>query len=509
MQTIALRVRATFTPPDLYFSGTAAEIEEALQIGALIQQSVTTTRAREDVQRMAAEKTAEIERIRTTYQDRIQRIEVELARVRADGEALQESLSERVALAKRSERTQCVKEAEEAAQKAQANYILLQARYEALESRRRTLEEQRAQDIAEATARTEQLMQRVVTAKEDQLLKMEAAFTRIQEAVAKQTEEVARLGSTMGKRTANVKTKGNDFEAAFGEKLRRHYGLCTGFGIRATGTAGHEADFATDIEGHTVLWELKAYGSAVPKVEVDKFYRDVRENPQASVGVMISKTTDITSIRGGGVGGGLHVEFEGDRMVVFLHRFEEFAGEEESRLFATLLALFRIWWEYHREEDVFDRMEILREVERAMEELGKRRTEWRRHKAHLEEITRWTTDLLSDSEERLDRVLKRVKKNPVADSTSHPIPVGIFREEEGEREKGWIQSILRVCEAKEGMIQIREMVDLLLPQHKLSADTIRGNVMAVLLDSAVTKKGIVKYVKGLVKRVEPCMIRQP
>jgi hypothetical protein len=154
-------------------------------------------------------------------------------------------------------------------------------------------------------------------------------------------------------------------------------------------------------------------------------------------------------------------------------------------------------------------MEILREVERAMEELGKRRTEWRRHKAHLEEITRWTTDLLSDSEERLDRVLKRVKKNPVTDSTSHPIPVGIFREEEGEREKGWIQSILRVCEAKEGMIQIREMVDLLLPQHKLSADTIRGNVMAVLLDSAVTKKGIVKYVKGLVKRVEPCVIRQP
>jgi hypothetical protein len=401
--------------------------------------------------------------------------------------------------------------------KVEAEREVVKARCEALEARRRMLEEQRGADIAEATGRTEGLMQRVVAAKEDQLAKMEAAFVRLQEGMARQAEEIARLGATMGRRAANVKTKGNDFESAFGERLRRAYGLCSGFGLRASGLvgSGHETDFAMDIEGHVVLWELKAYDSSVPRAEVAKFLRDVKENPQASVGVMISKGTDITGIRGGGASGGgggaggLHVEFEGDRMLIYIHRFEEFCGEDDHRVFSTLLALFRVWWEYHRDALEVDRVEIIRELEKAIEELGKRRVEWRRHRAHLEEVGRWMTDLLADSEERLDRVLKRarVTHDVVVEDALVEVPAGIFREVEGEKERGWIQSILKVCSVQEGAtIQIREVVDLLGPQHKLSADTIRSNVMAVLLDSAVVKKGIVKYVRGLVKRVEACAI---
>jgi len=510
MQTLPLRVRSSYSAPDLYFSGSPAEIEEALTIGALIQQTVITSRSQEDVQRMAAEKAAEIDRIRTGYQDRIQRIEAELTRVRLECEKLNEDLSERVAAAKRSERVICTKEAEEMNRKAESDREVLRARCEALESRRRTLEEQRAQDIAEATGRTEALMQRVVAAKEDQLVRMESAFVKIQEAMGRQTEEIGKLGMTLGKRAANVKTKGNDFESAFGERLRRYYGLCSGFEMRATGLnmTGHEADFAMDIEGHTVLWELKAYGSSVPKAEVDKFLRDVKENPQASVGVMISRTTDITGVKGaGGAGGGMHVEFEGDRMLIFLHRFEEFC-EDDSRMFATLLTLFRVWWEYHRETDVFDRVEIIRDVEKAIEEMSKRRVEWRRHKAHLDELGRWAADLLADSEERLDRILKRAKTGSHGDAVVIEVPTGIFRDGDSERDRTWVQSIMSVCSAEEGAtMQIRELVDLLQPHHKLSADTIRANVMSVLLDGAVVKKGIVKYVKGLVKRVEACAIR--
>ena len=56
-------------------------------------------------------------------------------------------------------------------------------------------------------------------------------------------------------------------------------------------------------------------------------------------------------------------------------------------------------------------------------------------------------------------------------------------------------------------IEVRELVTLLQAHHKLSADTIRSNIMAILRDSAVIKKGIIKYVKGISKFVPPCQIQ--
>ena len=71
------------------------------------------------------------------------------------------------------------------------------------------------------------------------------------------------------------------------------------------------------------MWELKNYSSVVPKAEVDKFLRDLKEAPQASVGVMISRATDI---QGKSATGSLLVEFEGEKMMVYVNRFEEFCG---------------------------------------------------------------------------------------------------------------------------------------------------------------------------------------
>jgi hypothetical protein len=107
------------------------------------------------------------------------------------------------------------------------------------------------------------------------------------------------------------------------------------------------------MERHQIMWELKNYSSVVPKAEVDKFLRDLKENPQVSVGVMISRTTDIY---GKHLTGPLLVEFDGDKMMIYISQFETFCGEDEGRVFQMLTALFRIWWEYHKEENqVFDR----------------------------------------------------------------------------------------------------------------------------------------------------------
>jgi hypothetical protein len=148
-------------------------------------------------------------------------------------------------------------------------------------------------------------------------------------------------------------------------------------------------------------------------------------------------------------------------------------------------------------------MEMVRDLEKAVEEMAKRRTEWRRHRAHLEEITRWTADLLEETETRLDRLLNCATSTSSHDSLSSndsPLPEGVFRETREEKDLTWIRSIMRVCVAG-GEMEVRELVELLSATHTLSKDTIRSNVMAILQDSAVIKKGIVKFVRGISRRV--------
>ena len=55
---------------------------------------------------------------------------------------------------------------------------------------------------------------------------------------------------------------------------------------------------------------------------------------------------------------------------------------------------------------------------------------------------------------------------------------------------------MKVCSVG-GEIEVRELVERLSTYHKLSKDTIRTNVMSIVKDSAVLKKGVIKYIKGI------------
>jgi hypothetical protein len=523
---ISLTVSAGFEVPLVFMKHHDVKaIEEALYLGATIQNLVRTKRSSDEVKKVSDLKDAEIQRIQGMYQEKVTKVLEEIRTVTEERDRLQQEYMERVKEARGNERSACRLESEEAIRALEREHEVLVGKYAALEASRRVLEESRERDVAGAIKRTEEMMERVVAAKQEQLTKMESAYQRLQESITRQTDEIAKLSGTMGKRRANVSVKGADYEVQFGAALRRWYGVCRGFALRDTRLgSGHEMDFSMDVEGHVVMWELKNYSSVVPKAEVDKFLRDLKEAPQASIGVMISRSTDIQGKSGTG---GLWTEFEGEKMMVYVNRFEEFCGEDEGKVFQMLMALFRVWWNYYRDETGgWEREEVVREVEKMVEEVSKRRTEWRRHKAHLEEVGRWMGDVLEDAEYRLDRVLRRVRgggQSQVAslvgagvgadeEKTRLEVPAGIFRETKDERDMGWVQSILRVCEpasGSEGQMEVRELVELLAAHHKLSRDTLRGNVMSVLRDEAIGKKGPVKFVRGLVRRAAPCMIQMP
>lgn len=503
---IHLFVSNDFILPDVYTKGTMEEVEEALWIGANIQQSVKTKRSSDEVRKITELKDNEITRIQTMYNEKLTKLLDDIRSVTSEKDKVSAEYSQGLKEARQGERDIVTREWEEKMRILRKDHEILQGRFESLESRRRTLEESRTKDIQDATKRTEELMEKLVASKQEQLIKMEAAYHKLNETIQKQSEEIGRLSGNLNKRSANVKTKGSDYEEEFGEKLKRNYGLCRGFKIKDTRLGmGHEMDFAMEIDGQVVMWELKNYTAVVPKAESEKFLRDLKENPQAKIGVMISRSTDIY---GKNQSGHMLTEFDNDKMMIYINRFEEFCGEDENRVFQMLGSLFRIWWEYHREENnTFDRIEMIRELEKAIEDISKRRTDWRRHKAHLDELSRWTSDLLDESEGRLDRILKKARcSEEVVNDRPLVIPEGVFRDSGEEKETTWIKSVMKVCEPG-GEIEVRELVELLGTYHKLSKDTIRSNVMAIIKDNAVYKKGVVKYIKGISKFIPESLIK--
>lgn len=490
-------------------------IEEALYLGANVQSMVRSKRSSDEVKKISELKDTEIQKIQSMYQEKLTRVLEDIRVISEEKDKLQQDYMERVKEARGTERTACRIESEEAIRILQKEYDVIVAKCSALEAGKRVLEESRERDVNNAVKRTEEMMERLVASKQEQLIKMESAYQRLQESISRQSDEIARLSGTIGKRGANVKTKGSDYEEQFGEKLRRWFGICRGFSLKDTRLgSGHEMDFSMEVEGHIVMWELKNYSSVVPKAEVDKFLRDLKENSNATIGIMISRSTDI---HGKASTGGLWTEFEGEKMMIYLNRFEEFCGDEEGRVFQMLMSLFRVWWNYYREENAgWEREEVVREVEKMVEELSRRRTEWRRHKTHLEELTRWMSDMLEDSEYRLDLILRRTKTASASQESEDEksasmcidIPWAVFRETKEDRDLGWIRSIMRVSSFSEGdQMEVRELVDRLAPLHKLSRDTLRANVMSVLRDDAIGKKGVVKFVKGLIRKIEPCSIQ--
>jgi hypothetical protein len=503
---VTLQVRHDFVLPEVYQKGNWEEVEEALWIGSLVQQSIRTRRSNEEIRSLTEIKDKEIEHIQSSYQDQLTKLLDDIRALRQEKDRLQMQYADGLKEARILERDVVTRESEEKLRLLRKEQEILQSRLEAVEVRRRVVEEAREKDVQEAVKRTEQMMEKIIGSKQEQLSKMEVSYQRLHDVIQRQSEEITKLTSVVGKRGANVKTKGSDYEEEFGEKLRRHFGLCRGFSLKDTRLgSGHEMDFSMEMDGQIVMWELKNYGATVPKAEVDKFLRDLKENPQAKIGVMISRSTDIYGKSPYGL---MHTEFDQDKMMIYLSRFEEFCGEDEHRVFQMLTSLFRVWWQYHHEEtNTFDRADIVRELEKAMEDVSKRRTEWRRHKAHLDELGRWTTDLLDESEGRLDRLLKKAR-NTEEPNVNGPlvIPEGVFRDSGEEKEMTWMRSIMKVC-SPGGEMEVRELVELLSLQHKLSKDTIRSNVMSIVRDSAVLKKGVVKYIRGISKFVPPCEIR--
>jgi hypothetical protein len=481
-----------------YDTATPSQRLEALQLGAHVFQVLQGMKASEEVQAAQAAAAAETARIREAHAAAITALQDELAAASAAHTAAMGRAA--AAAAADRETTQ----AASAAQLATVHGELrkLQERCEALVERKRALEEGRDADIRVAEERTRVLLQTTLDEKERAIQRAERTLQTLQSAYEKQSDELRSLADLLRKKpAAGSKAKGDEYESAFRTRLVAAFGIGPRFKLvdTAASSIGHAGDYLMHWDDHVILWEVKNYDRTVPSAEVEKFRRDMKENAQVRVGVMISRLTPIT---GKTSGGDFEIEIYEGKLLLYISSFEAMPDDT----LPGLMLYFKLWWSLDKGRDGGDDEEAerlataIRQIEKLAAEASKARVEWRLHKSRLDETIRWIAERVEDTENRLKAALSVLQKS-CGVGVAVDVPAGLFRDVSGDvKAAADVAAVLRYARAEvDGVCLLNDLADAVSKEKGISRDTARAHIRAVLLDEVLeTPKGKPAKVKGLV-----------
>lgn len=498
--SITLNVPSEYTLPDFYTHADPPTIAEALTIGASLYDILHKKHTDDRIQDLETRKSAEIATIRETAATQLAELTAQLDTLKSTHAQRMKELVElqatKEATARTEENERLTRSYTQKLRDLQTELSEIQERNAALVARRAELEASRDTDIARAEESTKALLQIAMDEKQRSLERLEREKEKLTAILEKQTTEIANLNEFIRKKPAtNVKTKGNDFEAAFRTRLVAAFGVNPKFSLEdsARNGVGHAGDFKMKWGEHTVLWECKDYDKPVPAAEVDKFKRDMKENVDVRIGVMISRFTPIVGKTGSG---DRHVEFLDGKMYIYLSQYEDMSEDTLK----NLMPLFQFWWESERNtESEESRITAIRQIEKLYTNATKARVEWRVHKSRMEEVMRWMAETVEENELKLQQALN-ILNGTVA---VLDVPAGIFRGCDGdERATQLIQLVLEIIEpAPDSSILMNELAEQVSKRQLISANTAKTHIRSVLLDDVLeTPKGKPTRILGVAFR---------
>jgi hypothetical protein len=499
---LELKVPAEYMLPEFYTYADPPTVAEALTIGASLYDILHKKHTDDRIQELEGRKAAEIAGIRESAATQLAELTAQLDALKATHAQRLKELAElqatKEAAARNEENERLTRSYTQKLRDIQTELSEIQERNAALQARRAELEASRDTDIARAEESTKAMLQLALDEKQRSLERMEREKERLATILEKQTAEIANLNEFIRRKPAtNVKTKGNDFEALFRTRLVAAFGVNPKFAIEdsARNGVGHAGDFKMKWGEHTVLWECKDYDKPVPAAEVDKFKRDMKENADVRVGVMISR---FTSIVGKTACGDRHVEFLDGKMYIYLSQFEDMSEDTLK----NLMPLFQFWWDSDRNtESEESRITAIRQIEKLYANATKARTEWRVHKSRMEEVMRWMAETVEENEHKLQQALNILNGSVAILS----IPTGIFRSCDGdERATQLIQLILEIIEpAPDSSILMNDLAEQVAKRQFISANTAKTHIRSVLLDDTLdTPKGKPTRILGVTVRAD-------
>jgi hypothetical protein len=486
-----------------YDSASPEEAAEALKLGATLHTTMRTMKAGEEVAALEAKQASAIAAIRAAADERIVVIQKELESAAAErsaaqqrAQALFETQRSEWLAASLSEKNSLLASHTTQLNTVKAELRVQEERYAALEARAEVYRTARDEDIRTAEQRTKALLQHALDEKERSIARADATLATLKEAYERQTEELRTLADLVRKKpSSNSRVKGTDYESEFRDKLVSTFGLGDGFKLEdsARSGIGHAGDYLMKWTEHTILWEVKNYEYAVPTKEVEKFRRDMKENPQVRVGVMISRLTAIT---GQVSHGDRNIEFVEGKMLIYLSNFESMSDDT----LANLMLLFRVWWaQDHADNDDEDtsKIDAIRQIEKLYDEASKAKTEWRHHKSHMDTAIRWMAERVEDTESRLRAALNVLQGVVKSLDTSKEI---FIEEIVGDAKKTEdAKTLLRISSVNpSSSCLLNDLAKLFATERNISIDTAKSRIRDVLQPSIIeAQKGKPIKILGL------------
>lgn len=478
------------TDTSWYDRAAPEEAAEALKLGATLYSTVKALKAGEAVAALESKQAAELAAVRANAEERVAAVAAELesataaaAAAQQRAQALYETQRTEWITASAAEKDRLAVNHATRLQEMQAEIQSATARAAALEERRKVLEAGRDADVRAAEDRTKALLQHALDEKERNIARGDATLATLKAAQEAQAEELRALADLIRKKpSASSSVKGKDYENAFRERLIATFGLGDRFSLTDSNRigVGHAGDSLMTWGEHTIMWEVKNYDRAVPTAEVEKFRRDVKENPQVRVGVMISRSTAIT---GKTASGDRTVEFVEGKMLIYLSNFE--AMSEDT--LPNLLLLFRVFWAHDHadaeEEEAEAKAAAIRSIEKLLEEASRAKTEWRLHKSHMENAMRWIAERVEDTESRIRGALALLQGTAKVVA----VPAGVFAEPGGDtRLAADIQTILQHTQVEPtASCALNDLADAFAKSRNMTRDTAKTHIRAALQSTAI------------------------
>jgi hypothetical protein len=519
---ITLQVPPNFKLPEFYETATTKEIAEALVIGQALYATVKANTTNQEIQRIEDAKEQQIAKLKEQAEQKINVLEETIKRSEETYTALKREKQQQLQaleLANReheqeirkTERETASRQSEQAIKALEQDLDAIKAKNDAYLTRKLELEASRDKDIQLAEERTRISLKALLDEKDRSLKQAredldktnernERAFATINEIMRNQTDEIRNLKEALVKRSSNAKTKGTAFEEAFRLKLVAAYGTSEHFALEDTAKSGfgHAGDFVMAWIQHKILWETKDYDKPVPDEEVKKFKRDMKENKEITIGVLVSRFTSIT---GKTSKGDFYVEFVEGKMLIYIGNFDRMSDE----VLPMLMVFFKLYWHSGKKLEEDDgKINIIRQIEKLHKVLEEKKKEWRVHKSHQENSIRFTAELVEDLEHQLRCLLNDLQG--IVEKVT--VPDGIFREclgDEASLQK--IQTILSLTEVDPEKIKSVELNELADEYGKkrgnLTRDTAKSHIKSVILDSSFqqAKGKTAARVLGLTMRV--------
>lgn len=501
-RSISFYVPIDFVLPEFYEHATFDEVGEALSIGSALYTTVKSASTSREIQAIEEDKATQIAIIREQADQTIQTLEEALRQSETSIQSLRQERSKQFAQlelsykdmevnARKTEREQVKKQFEQTIHALEQDIESLQSKNKTYLERKLELESSRTKDIEQAEERTRISLKELLDEKDRSLKQAredlektnqrnERAFTNLQDLILKQTEELRNLKDGITKRTSNAKSKGNEFEDGFRLKLIAAYGTSEHFSLEDTAKSGigHAGDFIMRWSDHMILWETKNYDKPVPEEEIKKFKRDMKENAQATIGVMVSRYTPIT---GKTTKSDFYTEFVEGKMLIYISNFDRMSEE----ILPLLMVYFKLYWRCGQKLEEDDgKINIIRQIEKLHKKLEEKKKEWRVHKSHQENALRFTGELVEELEHEMKCLLNDLQG--IVEKV-HNIPEGIFRDCQGDESASQkIQVILSLTEpSSEHSVELNELADLYGQKRgNISRDTAKSHIKSVLLDSA-------------------------